>query len=72
MALFKKKLNVTKDMVARAMTEQTKYVITPDQVTPLKVHDYRMTVFAAQTNGDVTLLCWARADGTFYVKTVAW
>ena len=72
MAIFKKKLNVTKDMVARAMTEQTSFVITPDMVTPLKVHDYRMTIFAAQTDGDVTLLCWARADGTFNVKKVEW
>lgn len=72
MALFGKKLHVTKDMVASAMTDQSNFVITPDMVTPLKVYNHNLTVFAAQTTSDVTLLCWARADGTFMVKPVFW
>lgn len=69
---FGKKLHVTKDMVASAMTDQSNFVITPDMVTPLKVYNRNMTVFAAQTTSDVTLLCWARADGTFMVKKTFW
>lgn len=61
---------VVRQIVAAAMSEQTKHNITADMVN--YVHgESLMNVYAAQV-GDVTVLCWFRQDGQCIVKSVCW
>lgn len=62
---------VSLQRVAEEMTKETHWDVTADLVTKISQENPHVAIYAAQV-GDVTILCWARIDGSFLVKHVCW
>ena len=62
---------VTMQEVANAMSEAVHRYIRPEQIVLLPPETVHMNIYCAQS-GNMTVLCWARVDGTFRVKHTYW